>query len=119
MLSKEEMQEINIDGRIYLCYDLLVPIRKDRILATHENNISLIDSDGNMISTYDLIIIPEFIDTDYMIDEDTATMSTVDNYLIVYTGDKAGVIDYEGNIVLPIEYSSIKFSSQTNIETLP
>lgn len=119
MLTKEEMQKVNIDGRIYLCYDLLVPIAKDRILATHGESISLIDIEGSMIATYDLIIIPEYIDSDYMIDENTALMTTVDKFLIVYKDGRAGAIDYDGTIVLPVEYSDVCFTSQTEIQTLP
>jgi hypothetical protein len=119
MLTKEEMENINIDGRIYLCYDLLVPISKDRVLATHGDNISLIDINGNMIATYDLIIVPEYLDTNYMIDDNTAAYTTIDDYLTVYHGGKVGVIDYDGKIVVPIEYSSIEFSSPTEVNTLP
>ena len=119
MLTKEEIENLEIDARIYLCYDLLIPISKDRVLATHGDNISLIDINGNMIVTYDLIVIPEYIDQDYMLDENTAAMTKVDNYLIVYENGKVGLINYDGDVLLPVEYSSILFKSPTQIETLP
>lgn len=118
MISKQEMDELEIDNKLYICYDMLVPISKERILATHGKSISLIDIDGNMIVTYDLIMIPEYPDYDYMIDENTATYSPVEDFLLAYQDGKVGVIDYDGNIVVQIEYRSIEFTSKNEIGVL-
>lgn len=68
MLTSEESEKLKISDVIYLCYDLLVPISSNRILATHGENISLIDTEGEMICTYDMIMVPTKEDTSYILD---------------------------------------------------
>lgn len=108
-----------LDSNLYMCYDLLVQISVDRVLATHGEGVSLISASGEMIVTYDLICIPEYIDEEYMIDDMTAEYSMARDLLLAYENNRVGVIDYDGDIVVPIEYSSIVFDSPNSISTLP
>ena len=123
MISKEESEKLEISGVIYLCYDLLVPISSDRILATHGNNISLINTNGEMLCTYDMITVPTIEDSSYIIDDINNGFETnalyIDEYLIIIHCGKYGLIDYDGNIVIEALYSNIKFNNEGSIEVLP
>lgn len=119
MVSKEELASIDIDGMIYLCYDLLVPISKDRIIATHGENISLIDIKGEMICTYDMIIVPKYPEYELLNEYGEVPYLDVEDYLIVHKDGKVGLIDYAGELVIDIEYSNIQFIGEGKVEVLP
>ena len=123
MISKEESEKLEISGVIYLCYDLLVPISSDRILATHGDNISLINTSGEMLCTYDMIIVPTIEDSSLIVDDINNGFETnalyIDEYLIIIHCGKYGLIDYDGNIVIEALYSNIKFNNEGSIEVLP
>jgi len=123
MLTREESEKLKISDVIYLCYDLLVPISSNRILATHGENISLIDTEGEMICTYDMIMVPTKEDTSYILDtEDNGFETTalyVDDYLIIMQNGKQGLIDYDGNILIDAIYGEIKFNIYGELEVLP
>lgn len=123
MLSREESERVQISEVIYLCYDLLVSISENRILATHGNNISLIDTNGEMICTYDMIIVPTMEDNSFIFETDDHVFETqalyVDDYLIVIHAGKQGLIDYDGNVIIDTIYSEIKFNTNGSIEVLP
>lgn len=108
--------EAQIDSKLSLVYDLLVPITKTRILATYGNEISLIDEDGMIIVTYDLIYIPTYIGDINMIGE--GVTKYVEGYLIVVKGSCVGLIDYDGNIVIEVAQRGIEFKSQNDVEIL-
>ena len=53
-----------------------------------------------------------------MINENEAEYTYVNDYLIAYENGKVGIIDYDGQIVYPIEYMKVTFSSQSNVEIM-
>lgn len=122
MLSKEERASLDIDGRIYLCYDYLYAISFDRILATHGGSISLLTIDGELICTYDSIYAPTYpCSTYYDEDEqvDVAVYEFIDDVLIFIEEGKKGIMDYNGDIILEADYSEITFNSNLEAELMP
>ena len=119
MLSREERMNLNIDGRIYICYDYIFAISTDRILATHGGSISLITADGDMICTYDSIYVPTYANGyHYNPDEgiDEADYEYIDDILIFVDKGKKGLIDYDGNIICEAKYHDIEFNSDSEVE---
>lgn len=117
------MDNRDVSPLISLCYDLLVKIADDRILATHGSKISLITLDGIMICTYDLIMIPTMEDTDYIFNEidnvEESTAKNIEDYLLIISNGKCGLIDYDGNLVIEPIYRDITFDSKGRAELLP
>lgn len=122
MISKEERDKLEIDGRIYICYDYLFAISKDRILATHGGSISLITLQGEIICTYDSIYAPQYITGTHHDEEDNidvADFDYVDDLLIFVDNNKKGIIDYDGEVVLEANYSDITFRTINEAELFP
>ena len=127
MLTIDEIRKFSIDPMIKLCFDYILPISKDRVLATHGREISLIDTDGNMIVTYDSIElasfdkVPDTSETfiknlDGSIEACESEVEYIDDILIFLDDGLYGLMDYDGNIIVEAEYKSIKFISENEIE---
>lgn len=123
MISKEERERLRdtIDPRIQLCYDYILIISEDRMLATYGGNISLVTFDAELIFTADSIYIPEYpsgtkIDSDGNLE---ATYDFIDDYLIYVDNGKKGLIDYDGGIILQANYTNITFNDKQQAEILP
>lgn len=114
--------EDKLDARLYICYDYILIISKDRVLATHGGSISLITFNADILFTSDLIYVPQYpIDT---IDEgngeaESAVYEYVDDLLIYVQDDKEGVIDYNGNIIVEAKYKNIQFIGESQMEIFP
>lgn len=122
MISKEEREKLEIDGRIYICYDYLFAIEKDRILATHGSSVSLITDTAELLCTFDNIIVPtkpgdvhyDAEHLEYYSDEDF-----IQDYLIYMQNGKFGLLDYDGTVVIEAQYSSIEFGADYELYVLP
>ena len=121
MLTKEQRDNFDIDPVIKFCYDYILPITDDRVLATHGAEISLITKSGDMVCTYDSIQVPTYNDPDncefnpdYNCDE--SGRAYVDDFLLIIQDGMYGLIDYDGNIVIDPKYSVLRFVSQDKME---
>lgn len=120
------LKEIPVDPMIKLCFDYVLPISNDRVLATHGDEISLITSDGELIVTYDSIELacydienPEWdVHKDYNgnLVAPESIQAYVDGVLIIIEDGKYGLINYDGDIILEPQYNHIGFISQTEFE---
>ncbi len=124
MVSKERRKELRdkLDPRLFLCYDYILVISENRILATHGGNISLITFNGNILFTADSIYVPEYPkNTEYDNSEqvEKAIYDYVDELLIYVMDGKEGLIDYDGNIIVNANYKQIQFLSNDNVEIMP
>lgn len=122
MLSKEEREKLDIDGRIYICYDYLFAISKDRVLATHGGNISLITLNGDIICTHDSIYAPQYPkDTHYDDAEGlyVADYAYLDDMLVFVDNGRKGIMDYNGDIILDANYRDITFNTLSEAELFP
>ena len=121
MLSNEERKNIVIDPIIEFCYDYILPISQDRILATHGGEISLITIDGNMICSYESIEVPEYNSNDDVTfnEKDNcyeAKRVFIDDLLIYRDNGLYGIIDYDGNIVVEAKYKGLRFNDENALE---
>lgn len=123
MLSKDEIKNFQIDPAIKFCYDYILPISQDRVLATHGEEISMITSDGTWICTFDSIQVPTYpdIENPYWDDKEKSYMTNdiyIDNFLIIIQDGLYGIIDYDGEIVVPAVYNKIEFINETEVNLL-
>lgn len=122
MLTREEIEKFDIDPAIRFCFDYILPISDDRVLATLGQEISLITKSGDMICTYDSIQIPMYYSSEFEQDSESLAYVSkdlpVDDYLIIIDNNLYGLIDYDGNIVLEPEYSILRFISDSKMEIL-
>lgn len=131
MLQKEERQKVDIPPIIFLCYQYIFPLSDKRVLGSNGTQIVLIDIDGYELCKYDAIQVPIYNQVDknakYNIQQEEdfenqlklfsskdyepdCDIEYIDEYLLVCDNGKYGVIDYDGNILIPIEYNKIEFS---------
>lgn len=131
MLTPQEIKDYDIDSKVKFCFDYILPISKDRVLATHGGQISLITKTGEMICTYDSIEVPTYDlfsetgsirehsdECDEPVEPDVATEEYVDEYLIILSNGYLGLIDYDGVVILEPEYSILKFNGSESLEVL-
>lgn len=110
----------DIDPIIQLCYDYILPITSDRLLATHGNSISLIDIAGEIICTYDSIELPSYLEK-HIVDEDTPDeyfdieKKYIRNYLIIRQEGLYGIINLDGGIIVEPKHDTIKFTSPSEV----
>ena len=122
MLSKEARLSLELDDRLYLCYDYLFAITEHKVLATHGSNMSLITTDGVMLCTYDMIYVPMYYTNEHYDKDsgmDIADSEYVDAYLVFIKDGKKGVMDYDANIIIEPIYRDIIFDSNEHCELLP
>lgn len=121
MLTREERENLKVDSIIYLCYDYILAISEDRILATHGQEISLISIDGDIICTFDSIYVPEYPKgvTTGLEGEPIAIMEYVDDILVYVDNGYMGILDYNGMPITGAIYRDITFKSNDEIELLP
>lgn len=131
MLQKGERQKVDIPPIIFLCYQYIFPLSDKRVLGSNGTQIVLIDIDGYELCKYDTIQVPIYNQVDknakYDIQQEEdfdnqlklfsskdyepdCDIEYIDEYLLVCDNGKYGVIDYDGNILIPIEYNKIEFS---------
>lgn len=125
LLTDEERKNFEIDPMIKFCFDYILPITKDRLLATHGGSISLADKQGNLIVTFDSI---ELIH--YDVDPPDAEITILPNgeiqaprSLIEYVDDLLkirqdglwGLIDMDGNILLEPMYNELIFTGPNTV----
>lgn len=140
MLQKEERSKFEIPPIVQLCYTHIVPIRKDRMLATAGPKMVLIDIDGHEIFQYKFIRLAEYSDVEEIPkylqsnvqqesewnslverlnnDEFIDTTNYVDDILVFQDGHKYGVVDYDGNIILDLKCFSLEFKRDTDGSTI-
>ena len=119
--QRRELQD-KLDPILYLCYDYILIISDNRVLATHGGSISLISFDANMLFTSDVIYVPQYPVGISQYDDESAPeadMEYLDDMPIYVKDGKEGVIDYDGNILIEAQYSSIEFISETQMEIFP
>lgn len=114
-----DINKNDIDPMIRFCYDFVLHISENRILATHGGVISLLDNTGYMICTYDSIELAmyEFPEETY-IDEDGIEVGItkyVENRLLILEDDSWGIMDFDGNVLLEPSYKKISFIDSVNI----
>lgn len=122
MSIHDKLNKLNIDGRLYICYDYILPISDTRLLATHGREISLITIDGRIICTYDSIYPPTFPAEVYFDENENVYKyreDDMEDILIFVDNGKKGVIDYDGGIILDAEYREISFNANLEAEVLP
>lgn len=131
MLQKEERQKVEIPPVIFLCYQYIFPLTENRLLGQDGTQIVLIDIDGYEICKYDTIQVPIYnqidknakyeINSEEDFDQQLKLFSSddykpdcsieyIDDYLLVSNSGKFGVIDYDGKVLIPLEYSKIEFN---------
>ena len=131
MLQKEERQKVDIPPIIFLCYQYIFPLSDKRVLGSNGTQIVLIDIDGYELCKYDTIQVPIYNQVDknakYDIQQEedfenqlklfsskdyepNCDIEYIDEYLLVCDNCKYSVIDYDGNILIPVEYNKIEFS---------
>lgn len=120
MLTKEEMEAFEIDPVIRFCYDYILPISDNRVLATHGEQISLITKDGEMLCTYDSIEVPTYhSDKLSMVDGDfVAEDIFVDEYLLIKENELWGLINYDGDVIISPVHNKLGFNGPNSIEYL-
>lgn len=137
MLQKEERQKFEIPPVVLLCYTHVIPIREDRMLATAGPKMVLLDKDGTEIFQYKIIRLAEYsfeddiplniinsiksedgwsefvkkLNNDELYDHETAY---VENLLIIQDGNKFGVADYDGNILIDAKCFKLQFKRDTD-----
>lgn len=119
MLTAEERKNFEINPIIEFCYDFILPISEDRVLATHGDNISLITASGDMLCTYDAIFVPMYdsptnIHYSEIEKVDVCDGTPVDGILIYISDEKFGLLDYDGNELTGPEYRVIQFYGQNS-----
>ena len=120
MLTPKEISEFEIDPVIKFCYDFILPISDDRVLATHGAEISLITKAGDLICTYDSIEVPFYDDReDTFYSEDSKSLVSrkkyIEDMLLFKDGEFWGLLDYDGEILADAHYTSIKFVGENEI----
>ena len=121
MLSREERESLDIDSKIYLCYDYIFAISKDRVLATHGASISLIKLSGEIICTHDSIYAPTYPSSTHFNEDEQveeAEYSFLDDILIFVDDGKKGMMNYDGKIILEAIYSDITFPTCQQAEVM-
>lgn len=121
MLTKQEIAAFDIDPVIRFCYDYILPISEDRVLATHGGQISLITKDGEMLCTYDSIEVPTYHSDKLRVDTNgdyVAEDVFVDDYLLIRENGLWGIIDYDGDIILSPVHNKLGFTGPDSIEYL-
>lgn len=121
MLTKKEIEKFEMDAAVRFCFDYILPISDNRVLATHGDEISLITKDGEMICTYDSIQVPTYnSSSDFESMDDSVAMKAkpveVDDYLIIIQDGLYGLIDYDGEIILDPKYSVLRFVGESRLE---
>lgn len=132
MLQREERQNFEIPPVVLLCYQNVVPIREDRMLATAGPNMVILDKKGTEVFQYKIIRLAEYqdgqeipehiinqirqkIEWDSFVDKlnkgefQSKDREFVDNLLIISDGKKFGLVDYDGNILLDTKYNQLQF----------
>lgn len=123
MLTPEEIKAFEINPVIQFCYDYILPISKDRILATHGLEISLITADGDMICTHESIEVPFYTS----FDEDTLEYDEntneyigktiyIEDILVYRENGRYGLMDYNGDIITEAKYVVLKFEDAETIQ---
>lgn len=123
MLTPEEIKAFEINPVIQFCYDYILPISKDRILATHGLEISLITADGDMICTHESIEVPFYTS----FDEDTLEYDEntneyigktiyIEDILVYRENGRYGLMDYNGDIITEAKYVVLKFEDADTIQ---
>lgn len=123
MLTPEEIKAFKINPVIQFCYDYILPISKDRILATHGLEISLITADGDMICTHESIEVPfytSFDDDTLEYDENTneyiGKTIYIEDILVYRENGRYGLMDYNGDIITEAKYVVLKFEDADTIQ---
>lgn len=126
MLTPEEIKAFEINPVIQFCYDYILPISKDRILATHGLEISLITADGDMLCTHESIEVPFytlFNDDDTLeYDENTheyiyvGKTVYIEDILIYREDGRYGLMDYNGEVITEAKYAVLKFEDANTIQ---
>lgn len=119
MLTKDEIEKTELNPLLDVVFDYMIPISKDRILAANNSGMYLMTDNGDIVCFYDMIAIPQYVDLDQMKSDYEAEVIDVDTYLLAYSGNKVGIIDYNGEIIYPIEFRDIRFTSPNDIEVMP
>lgn len=132
MIQGEERQNFEIPPVVLLCYQNIVPIREDRMLATAGPNMVILDKEGTEVFQYKIIRLAEYqdgqeipehiinqiqqkIEWDSFVDKlnrgefQSNGREFVDNLLIISDGKKFGLVDYDGNILLDTKYNQLQF----------
>lgn len=131
MLQKEERQKVEIPPIIFLCYQYIFPLTEKRLIGQNGTQLVLIDIDGYELCKYDTIQVPIYNQVDknakYEINskeefdsqlkmfssddyKPDCNIEYIDDYLLVSNSGKFGVIDYNGKVLIPLEYNKIEFS---------
>ena len=122
MLTREEIARFEIDPAVRFCFDYILPISDNRVLATLGDEISLITKDGDMICTYDSIEVPTYdSDTELVYSEsencEVAKVEYIDDILLILQDGLWGLIDYDGNVIADPIYRLLRFVSENELES--
>ena len=122
MLTREEIARFEIDPAVRFCFDYILPISDNRVLATLGDEISLITKDGDMICTYDSIEVPTYdSDTESVYSEsencEVAKVEYIDDILLILQDGLWGLIDYDGNVIADPIYRLLRFVSENELES--
>lgn len=123
ILTPEERERVEINPLIAICYDYILPITSELMLATHGDSITLITSDGVAICTHDSIELASYIDKRVNegigegINEDYYTLYRVyiEDYLIIRDKGLYGLINLDGSIAIPAKYRHLEFEGIDSI----
>lgn len=119
-LKTGDISNTTVDERVYIAYDNVKPISDTRLIGELDGTKVLLTSTGELLAQYDSILVP---DCGELIHDGTYTINTLDadnvhGILIVQENGLCGVMDYDGNIVLPINHLDIHIVNKTDTEGL-
>lgn len=125
LLTDEERKNFEIDPMIKFCFDYILPITKDRLLATHGGSISLADKQGNLIVTFDSIELIHYdvdppdaeitILSNGEIQAPRSLVEYVDDLLKIKQDGLWGLIDMDGNVLLEPMYNELIFTGPNTV----